>query len=157
MNNKNVLWLVISLAVIAVIVVVVVLFSGQSDSITDTDDDTQATSTSTGTDVPEGRPHVGGAAVGLTYTQAILQYEGKRMQLDLACQAQPNYLVFKNGTKVMIDNRSNQARRITIGGKAYDLGPYEFEIVTLSATTFPQTQNVDCGNSQNVGRFLIER
>ncbi|MCX6706461.1 MAG: hypothetical protein NTV24_05195, partial [Candidatus Woesebacteria bacterium] len=41
----------------------------------------------------------------LTYARALTLYKDARIQLGVDCQASPNYVTYKNGTSIMIDNR----------------------------------------------------
>jgi hypothetical protein len=92
----------------------------------------------------------------LSYATALALYKDKRIQLDQACIATPNNLTFKNNTKIMIDNRSDQTRAVKVGS-TMSIKPWGFKIVTLSSATLPATWLVDCGASQNVATILIQK
>src|SRR6185369_5396584 len=77
----------------------------------------------------------------LSYTQLVQQFGSNRIQFDSTCQATPKSVVFKNGTQILLDNRSSQARTIGIDGKTYSLGSYGYQVVTLSSTNLPKMMN----------------
>lgn len=93
------------------------------------------------------------------YSAAVKQYEGKRIQFDMYCQAIPTSLVFKNGTSVMLDNRSGDARTIKIGNTSYYLAGYGWKIVTLSVASsqLPATLWINCGSAVNVSKILLQQ
>ncbi|NUM25830.1 MAG: hypothetical protein HUU49_04415 [Candidatus Buchananbacteria bacterium] len=93
------------------------------------------------------------------YEEVRDSYIGRRIQLD-NCMLDPNTVTYKNGTKVMLDNRSSEPTEIKIDGKAIRFWGYEYKIVTLYNTTAPHTLDVDCeylGEVQyNVARILLQ-
>lgn len=91
-----------------------------------------------------------------TYTQLVKEYEGRRIQFDINCQAIPSNITYKNGTKVMFDNRSGDARVITIGGVQYNFLGYGYKTLTLSSPTLPKTLLLSCGAAVNVGQILLQ-
>ena len=92
-----------------------------------------------------------------TYTQLVAQYVGKRIQFDARCQAIPNNVTFKDGTQVMFDNRSGDARTITVGGTKYQFAGYGYKVLTLSSGTLPKTLYLSCGAAVNVGQILLQK
>lgn len=92
----------------------------------------------------------------MTYTQAVAKYSTTRIQFDQYCQASPSNVSWKNGTTIMLDNRSGDARKITVDGKAYNLAGYGFQIVTLTSTSLPKTISINCGSAVNVGKILLQ-
>ena len=92
----------------------------------------------------------------LSYEEALLKYKDNRIQLDKGCQAIPNTITYKNGTSIMIDNRTS-ADRIVKVGSSYPIKGYDFKIIKLSSETLPMTWLVDCDNSQNVASILIQK
>lgn len=91
-----------------------------------------------------------------TYTQLVKEYEGRRIQFDINCQAVPSSSAYKNGTKIMFDNRSGDARTITVGGVQYNILGYGYKILTLSSQTLPETILLSCGAAVNVGQVLLQ-
>ncbi|OGZ63830.1 MAG: hypothetical protein A3A98_00900 [Candidatus Staskawiczbacteria bacterium RIFCSPLOWO2_01_FULL_40_39] len=101
--------------------------------------------------------NAGGGTTNLTYTQAVKLYVDKRIQFNDTCVASPNYVVFKKGTTIMLDNRSNKQRVISLDGVKYNLKPYGFVLVTLTTTAkLPHTIMIDCGTGQNNARILLQ-
>lgn len=75
----------------------------------------------------------------------------------MLCQAIPAKAVFKTGTKVMFDNRSGDARTITIGGTKYYFPGYGYRIIKLGGPVLPATVNLDCGAALHVGTITVEK
>ena len=92
----------------------------------------------------------------MSYSQLVQQYGNDRIQFDQNCQAQPKSIVLKNGTKVMLDNRSSQTRSVTVNGTKYQLGAYGYQLITLSSPSIPQTLSLGCDNLVNVGTVQLE-
>lgn len=111
--------------------------------------------TSTRSTVPAG--YTAGSAALRTYTDLVAQYEGRRIQFDINCQAVPGQLTFKNGTKIMIDNRSGDPRSVKIGNQQYNLKGYGYQIITLSSSSLPSTLMINCGAAVNSGQILLQR
>ncbi|MEK7604089.1 MAG: hypothetical protein AAB461_03180 [Patescibacteria group bacterium] len=91
------------------------------------------------------------------YTQLIKDYEGRRVQFDIRCQAIPPNTTYKNNTKVMFDNRSGDARVITIGGVKYNFPGYGYKILNIYGSKLPASVSFDCGAAVNVGSILIQK
>ncbi|MDP3953868.1 MAG: hypothetical protein Q8Q06_00435 [bacterium] len=91
-----------------------------------------------------------------TYTELLTEYEGRRIQFDINCQAVPNNLTFKNGTSIMLDNRSGDARTIFIGPSQYALPGYGYKIITLSSSEIPKDLLISCEGAVNVGRIFLQ-
>ena len=91
-----------------------------------------------------------------SYTELVKEYEGKRIQFDDRCQVVPQSPTYKNGTSVLLDNRSASARSVMVGGTKYDLVAYGYRIVTLSSPSLPKELAVSCGSSGNVGKILLQ-
>ncbi len=91
-----------------------------------------------------------------TYTDLVKTYADRRIQFDINCQAIPGNVTFKNGTTIMLDNRSGDARTITLAGVKYQLAGYGYAIVTLRSTVLPKEMLLSCGSAINVGRILLQ-
>ncbi len=95
-------------------------------------------------------------AATISYTNALVKYADRRIQLDKACQAYPNTVSYKDNTGVMIDNRSSQTRTIKIG-TTFTIKPWGFKILVLPDVYLKnKTILVDCDKSQNVATILIQ-
>lgn len=91
-----------------------------------------------------------------SYSDAVKEYEGRRIQFDERCQVVPQSPTYKNGTSVMLDNRSASARTVMVGGTKYDLSAFGYKVITLSGSGLPKELAVSCGSSGNVGRILLQ-
>lgn len=102
----------------------------------------------------------GGTAAGvqtaLTYTAAVKKYGERRLQLDEQCQAQPTNLTFKAGTAVMVDNRSDNTRAVTVGTRNYTIQPWGWAIVSMPSVRAQTRLMVDCDALENVATFLVQ-
>ena len=90
------------------------------------------------------------------YSQLVQEYEGRRIQFDDRCQMTPVSPTFKNGTKIMLDNRSEIGKAITINGQKYQIIGYGYQLLILSSKSLPQTMDVGCGSSVNVGKIFLQ-
>ena len=102
-------------------------------------------------------PVSGTAEQTLAYSEVVKQYAGRQIQFDANCQAIPTQTTFKNGTSIMFDNRSGDARTIKIGDVSYVFPGYGYKLLTLSSSTLPKTLNLNCGSAVNVGSILLQR
>lgn len=91
-----------------------------------------------------------------SYSDTVKEYEGRRIQFDERCQVIPQSPTYKNGTSIMLDNRSAGARSVMVGGAKYDLSAYGYRIVALSSPSLPKELAVSCGSSGNVGKILLQ-
>lgn len=98
----------------------------------------------------------GTATQTVKYTQLMKDYEGRRIQFDMTCQAIPPNTTYKNNTKIMFDNRSGDARVITIGGVQYNFPGYGYKILNISGAKLPARVSFNCGAAVNVGGILIQ-
>ena len=94
---------------------------------------------------------------GLTYTEAVAKYgNGYRIQFGSNCQSHPESFVISSGSTVMLDNRSNNSEVITIGDNKYNLDPYGFSIINISAPKIPTTYTMSCKAQPNVNTVIVE-
>ncbi len=164
MNNKK---LLISLVVIVIGVVIIVLLDSQvrnrtsqldnstSDSSETGEIDSQAEAT-TGTE-KQGVTRAPKGDEGLTYQQVVEKYKDFRIQFNNQCAPLPSSVTYKNGSRVMFDNRSVSERSISLDGKAYKISTYGFIVLPLSAKTLPHTIKIDCDQQYNAGQILLQR
>jgi len=97
--------------------------------------------------------------VSLSYQNALVLYPAdKRIQLSgtTSCQATPTNVTYKNGTSIMIDNRSAQSHTIKLG-TTYVIPGYGFKIVKLSSATLPYAFFVDCDKQQNIATLSVQK
>ena len=160
MNNK-VLWAVI---IVAVLVVGWIFFRGGDNllgPVTGTASPTVSPGTvpRTGTGAGSGGVIPGGTPVAQNlqnYSELVNQYAGRRVEFDEGCQMRPADVTFKNGTIVMFDNRSPQAKTIKIGNQSYNLPAYGYRFLTMNSQTVPLPLKVGCDNVPDVGRILLQ-
>ena len=101
----------------------------------------------------------GGTPVALNpqnYSELVNQYVGRRVEFDERCQMRPADVTFKNGTVVMFDNRSPQAKTIKVGNQSYNLPAYGYRLLTMNSQSVPLSLNVGCDNVPNVGKILLQ-
>lgn len=89
------------------------------------------------------------------YTVLVQEYADRRIQFGAACQATPTNSSFRSGTKIMLDNRSGDARVISVGGTKYNFPGYGYLLITLSSKTLPKTLSLNCGAAVNVGTITL--
>lgn len=124
------------------------LADGEGTDISDMTSTEDTTAGSVNTSAPQ--------SATLSYQQALVKYADARIQIDSTCQVSPNNVTYKNGTNIMLDNRSAVTRTIKLGS-TYTIKPYGFKIVRLSSSTLPSTLLMDCDSSQNVATVLIQK
>ncbi len=107
----------------------------------------------------QSSPAPAGKTLPKSYLDAVAYYDarGARFQFDAYCQAIPKQATFKNGTRVMLDNRSGDARNIKVGSDTYYLAGYGWRIIALYSSTLPKTLSMNCGSAVNVGTILLQR
>ncbi len=93
----------------------------------------------------------------LSYSDALKAYGDRRIQFGENCNATPSQNVYKNGTKIMLDNRSASAKVFTVGGSPVSIGSYDYAVITLSYTNLPQTVLIDCGINQNPASVVVQQ
>jgi hypothetical protein len=96
----------------------------------------------------------------LSYSAAIKTYGTRRIQFSVNsagyCTMNPSNPGFKNGTKIMLDNRYSKQLKITVGGVVYYVPAYNFKIITLyTVAAIPHTIKVSCGSGVNNGSIVL--
>jgi hypothetical protein len=144
-----------TLLVVGGVAVIVALLMWSSDRGSNPD----ASPSPSGSANGSASPTPGGSvnSVRAQYDALVKEYEGRRIQFDMNCQAIPNALTFKTGTKVMFDNRSGDKRTFSLNGKVYNILGYGWQLITLSSSKLPMTYTIDCGSAQNVGTITIQK
>lgn len=92
----------------------------------------------------------------IAYADALKKYADRRIQISPTCQVVPNNITYKNGTTIMIDNRSNKTKTIKIGS-VFTIPAYGFKIITLSSGSLPATYFIDCDKQQNSGTITLQK
>lgn len=160
-NNKN-LWMGVG-AVVVLALLIWWFAASNNDDVTPEDESVNSSETSGNNnenvdsteDTTTGSVNSNGAAT-LSYQQALSKYANARIQLNNSCQATPNNVTYKNGTSIMLDNRSATTRTVKLGS-TYSIKGYGFKIVKLESGTVPATWLMDCDGQQNVATVLIQK
>jgi hypothetical protein len=153
-KNKNTILAIVGLVIIAVIVLMVVKNNKKPVEVTEIPTDSVEQVDDTTTEV--GAVVIKPKTNSISYQQALVKYKDHRIQLGQDCQATPTSVTYKNGTSIMIDNRSNVARTVKVGSN-YTINAWSFKVVNLTSSTLPATWLVDCGKQQNVATILIQK
>lgn len=154
MDNKR-LWYVVAVVVVLVVLAVALRGKGGWSGLS-----TESPTVSPSASVAPGttpKTSVKSPVIPASYSDAVLEYANRRIQFDMYCQATPVNSTYKNGTSIMLDNRSGDARIIVVGGVQYRLAGYGWRIITLSVKTLPATLAVDCGAARNVSKILVQQ
>ena len=153
-KNSNVIWGVVILVVVVVFGVWMFTKSG-TDSALPEEVVTPVAETPSAVVTPSKN---GDASVTLSYEKALATYKDKRIQLGLgtSCKATPDTVTYKNGTSIMIDNRSPNDRTFKLGA-TYSVKGFGYKIVKLSSDTVPTKWLLDCDKQQNVATVLIQK
>ena len=153
-KNKNNTWIWI---VVAIIIVVIIFFISKNKksidpAITPSNEFVGEPAES----VQDTTEVTGTGSVSISYTNALIKYADRRIQLDGACRAFPSNVTYKDNTGIMIDNRSPNTRTVKVGDN-YTIKPWGFKIVVLPDIYLKsKTLLVDCDKSQNVATILVQ-
>ena len=94
-----------------------------------------------------------------SYDEVSQLYFGPVIQID-NCVATPFDITIKNGEIVMLDGRSSDPQRITIGEKSVVLGSFDFEFMSMVSNNAPETLSINCealGEGHfNIGTILVQ-
>ncbi|KKT37583.1 MAG: hypothetical protein UW27_C0014G0004 [Parcubacteria group bacterium GW2011_GWA1_44_13] len=156
MSNKKLIWLVIVVIVLAIVFIGMRKGSTINSGVTPTPN-LSATPKASSSPVVKKPPVVTATPALGNYSQLVTEYRDRRVQFNNICQMSPSALTYKNGTKIMLDNRSSESRVVTIDGTPYNFSGYSYRFVTLSSNTLPRTLAVNCGPSINVGVITLQR
>lgn len=100
---------------------------------------------------------VGKPQPGKNYQAVVEEYRDRRIQFDDACRATPNYLTFKNGPEIMLDNRGIGEKVIKLNDIAYKIGPYGFIVLQITAPSLPYQIEIDCNQLFNVASINLQK
>lgn len=94
----------------------------------------------------------------ISYSQAVQLYANKTIQFDENCSVNPSYASFKQGEKIMLDNRGSKQRSVYLDNQEYIFSAYDFKIINLSTSySLPHTIMINCGSGKNNGRILLQQ
>jgi flagellar basal body-associated protein FliL len=159
-DNSATMWIILGVFIVIVIVAITMTSKNKAENV-ETEQSAETTGAPVSTeDVTPPEASSGQTTMpivsSLSYDEALLKYEGRRIQFGENCQANPNTVTYKDNTGIMLDNRSSQARTIKVGTN-YRIKAYGFRIVTLPDVYLKaKTVFVDCGDYKNVGTILVQ-
>lgn len=159
MTKKN--WKIIGGVAVLVIIVVVVLLSVKKKEVVDTGSTIPLGQQEVPVETPvvtpsRPRPSTTTTVVDTrTYTDMILAYKNRTIQFNSECQvpALPTR-GFKRGTDILLDNRSSQPVRITLGNGTHQIAGYGYKTVSLDTVG---TFRLDCNDRQNVTTIVVQQ
>ena len=155
MSNKKLIWLVVVVVVLAIVFIGMRKGSTINSSVTPTPN---LSTTPKVSSTPVVKKPVATATPLLgSYSQLVLEYGDRRVQFNNSCYMLPTTPTFKNGSKIMFDNRSSDTRTISIDGTAYTFAGYGYRVVTLSSATLPRTISINCGSLVNAGQITLQK
>ena len=89
------------------------------------------------------------------YADLVLKYEDRTLQFNESCQASKESTVgFKQGTDVLLDNRSDSSAKIVIGSRTFNLKAYGYKVIDLGSVG---TYKIDCNENQNVLTLTVQK
>jgi hypothetical protein len=152
--GKAKIW--ISLVIIIALGILILVVNKSKDKKEEASDTPKVEETAKTTDTKKTTSTVanGSQPVTLSYSQALTKYANSRIQINESCQLKPASAVYKVGTSVMLDNRSNTSKSILFSGTRYSIAGYGFKVIPLNTV---KTFQVDCGTSQNVATITVAK
>lgn len=161
-QGKNLVIFKITVSILAVVVLAIIFASAPKQPVIEQDmplvDLSQGEVVETVVLPKTKKPSVSNvqAPSKISYQEALVLYKDSRLQLssDNSCSPTPKRMSVLNGSKMMIDNRSSQARNVTVGSN-YQIPAYDFIVVTIKTNNVPSEIMVDCGAQQNVATIVV--
>jgi hypothetical protein len=155
-KNKKTIWITVGVIVVIIIILIASRGNKKPEIVNELPINTNNTEVIQATPAKPAVKNVKNSASTISYEDALVQYRDYRIQLNKDCQAIPNNVTYKNGTSIMIDNRSSVERDVRVGSN-YTIPAWGFKIINLTSSTLPATWLVDCGAQQNVATILIQK
>lgn len=155
MNKRKLVWATV--LILALVLAVLILMNGRDQYVLEPTVSPTPTPTPFAKPIVKKSPVSGTAEQTQAYSEAVQQYADRRIQFGINCQTIPAQTTFKNGTSVLFDNRSGDARIIKVGDVSYSFPGYGYKILTLSSFVLPKTLNINCGSAVNVGSILLQK
>ncbi len=167
-KSSNAVWWILGIIVVIVLIIVGVRAHEKSVANMAAMNAAQTSGTTSGDtsaivpteDVSAGSVHAGTtvATPGITYQEALVDYQNARIQFDASCNATPANDTWKSGTNVMLDNRSANTLNLHLGTIGnISIKPWGFKIVNLAGSPLPATVLIDCGANQNEATVLLQK
>ncbi len=156
-NFKNNQPMLLGFGIIAIVAVIAIALQYKVANTPVTEEPTTP-DTSAPTTTPVGTPTKPGTTTGaLTYEKALVKYKGYMLQFNTQCQSNPTRKTVKNKTTLMLDNRTNAKKTITIDGKIYSVPAYGYSLATFTNSKLPHISTINCGSQNNVAQVTIEQ
>jgi len=114
-TNKKVLYYGIAAVVVLALIIFLMMKKGGPALTGDVDQEIDQTTGLSTEDTSTGSVNGGQKAPYIAYDEALVKYKDTRIQINSGCQAFPNNVTYKNGTTIMIDNRSNVDHLVKVG------------------------------------------
>ncbi len=144
--------------VIAIIVTAAILRSPKTDSTVSINEPNSQTAPEAQVQGPAYQASVETpAAPKMSYGDAVFKYGDRRIQFGENCAATPANSVWKTGTEVMLDNRSDATKVFRVNGTSYTVLARDYVVAPLNGAKFPQEVLIDCGAMQNVATITIQK
>lgn len=159
---KNNTWAIVVGVIVILLAVFFIARNRKVIAPAETNDDSSVTASGNTPaeveDVSTGSVH-STVATRVAYENALTLYKGSILQFDSMCAANPSNATWKNGTLIMLDNRSAVARTIHMGSMGnFPVSAWGFKIIKLSLTGIPTNAiAVDCDAHQNVALVTVQK
>ena len=142
------IWVIVAIVVVVAAILIFALNNKQTTS--------QVSTTEPASAQDIGSTDIGAGAAPIAYTDALVKYADRRIQLNSTCQANPIKVTYKDNTGIMIDNRSAKTHTVKVG-TTFTIKPWGFKIVVLPDVYLAsKTLLVDCDGYQNVATILVQ-
>ncbi len=158
MSDKKLLTIIISIAILIVLVSFILYLISYKPSINLNNNNQKEKNQPQLENKIINKSNTDTLPVKLPYGEAVNFYAGKRIQFDQNCVASPYAQVFKKGDVIMLDNRSNTTKKISLDGKSYTITGYDYSLATLTTLVqLPHTILIDCDDRQNVASINLQK
>ena len=152
-KGNKIFWVVIAI----VIVRGIVFLNSRQTTVAPTTNTNTNTAPTEITNKPETKPTTPTKVPAGSYQEMVKKYEGRRIQINDACQATPSSQTFKNGTQVMFDNRGSKAIKLTVDGVSYPTSAYTYRLIPLTSKTLPHSVIINCNGQNNIAQFNLQQ
>ena len=95
----------------------------------------------------------GNATTAVNHDNALYLYRGQVVQFNDNCRANPVIMTLSAKNVVMLDNRSQYQRTITVGPRTYSVAPYDYVLASFNDVG---QYDVSCDSAQKVGIVSIQ-
>ncbi len=152
-KGNKIFWVIIAIIIVGGIV----FLNSRQTTVPPVTNTNTNTPPSEVTNQPETKPITPVKTITTSYQEMVKKFEGKRIQINDACQATPSSQTFKNGTQVMFDNRGAKAIKLTVDGVSYPTSAYTYRLITLTSKTLPHSVIINCNGQNNIAQFNLQQ